>query len=255
MAVLKIKVPLSAIEQSGQNPRRDFGDIEALADTIRATGGEPVNPIVAVADGNVYRIVDGERRYRALREIYGRREPDREVSVLAYDSMDAANECVAMLATDDKRGLSEEERARGVQQMLVLGVKTERIARASRATRGQVVAARKMADMVPEGRQATLDQMLAASELPNAMAERVLAADDWESEARRCRAEAKAEADDAELRSMLEGAGVALLDGDAVGDSGVPEGHSFAGTVSPGDSDALDRAVAPGAAAGGRAAR
>ena len=29
--------------------------------------GEPVNPIVVVEDGGIYRIVDGERRYKAMR--------------------------------------------------------------------------------------------------------------------------------------------------------------------------------------------
>lgn len=67
----KKSVRLGDIRPSGQNPREDFGDIGALARSIEATGGEPLNPPVVVADGNVYRIVDGERRYRALSSIYG----------------------------------------------------------------------------------------------------------------------------------------------------------------------------------------
>lgn len=96
----KRQVRLGDIRPSEQNPREDFGDIGALARSIEATGGEPLNPPVVVADGNVYRIVDGERRYRALSSIYGE---DREVSALVAESMDEANELVAMLATDDKR--------------------------------------------------------------------------------------------------------------------------------------------------------
>ena len=94
---------LGDIRPSEQNPREDFGDIGALARSIEATGGEPLNPPVVVADGNVYRIVDGERRYRALSSLYGE---DREVSALVAESMDEANELVAMLATDDKRQLT-----------------------------------------------------------------------------------------------------------------------------------------------------
>lgn len=100
----KRAVRLGDIRPSGQNPREDFGDIGALARSIEATGGEPLNPPVVVADGNVFRIVDGERRYRALSSIYGE---DREVSALVADTMDEANELVAMLATDDKRQLTE----------------------------------------------------------------------------------------------------------------------------------------------------
>lgn len=156
----KRAVRLGDIRPSEQNPREDFGDIGALARSIEATGGEPLNPPVVVADGNVFRIVDGERRYRALSSIYGE---DREVSALVAESMDEANELVAMLATDDKRQLTEAERARGVQQMLVLGIDEQRIERASRATAGQIRAARKLRGRIDAGVQVTLEQLEAAS--------------------------------------------------------------------------------------------
>lgn len=203
----KRAVRLGDIRPSGQNPREDFGDIGALARSIEATGGEPLNPPVVVADGNVFRIVDGERRYRALSSIYGE---DREVSALVAESMDEANELVAMLATDDKRQLTEAERARGVQQMLVLGIDEQRIERASRATAGQIRAARKLRGSI-EGRQVTLDQMEAASAFDDEKdVEAVLAAGDgWAGKAdsirrRNEREEAKAE------------------DYDAFGDAGIP---------------------------------
>ena len=204
----KKSVRLGDIRPSEQNPREDFGDIGALARSIEATGGEPLNPPVVVADGNVYRIVDGERRYRALSSIYGE---DREVSALVADTMDEANELVAMLATDDKRQLTEAERARGVQQMLVLGVDEQRIERASRATAGQIRAARKLRGRIDAGAQVTLDQLEAASAFDDEKdVEAVLAAGDgWAGKAdsiRRCneREEAKAE------------------DYDAFGDAGIP---------------------------------
>lgn len=203
----KKSVRLGDIRPSGQNPREGFGDIGALARSIEATGGEPLNPPVVVADGNVYRIVDGERRYRALSSIYGE---DREVSALVADTMDEANEFVAMLATDDKRQLTEAERARGVQQMLVLGVDEQRIERASRATAGQIRAARRLRGSI-EGRQVTLDQLEAASAFDDEKdIEAVLAAGDgWAGKAdqirrRNEREEAKAE------------------DYDAFGDAGIP---------------------------------
>lgn len=203
----KRAVRLGDIRPSEQNPREDFGDIGALARSIEATGGEPLNPPVVVADGNVYRIVDGERRYRALSSLYGE---DREVSALVAESMDEANELVAMLATDDKRQLTEAERARGVQQMLVLGIDEQRIERASRATAGQIRAARRLRGSI-EGRQVTLDQLEAASAFDDEKdVEAVLAAGDgWAGKAdsirrRNEREEAKAE------------------DYDAFGDAGIP---------------------------------
>lgn len=204
----KKSVRLGDIRPSEQNPREDFGDIGALARSIEATGGEPLNPPVVVADGNVYRIVDGERRYRALSSIYGE---DREVSALVADTMDEANELVAMLATDDKRQLTEAERARGVQQMLVLGVDEQRIERASRATAGQIRAARRLRGRIDAGAQVTLKQLEAASAFDDERdIEAVLAAGEgWAGKAdqirrRNEREEAKAE------------------DYDAFGDAGIP---------------------------------
>lgn len=203
----KKSVRLGDIRPSGQNPREDFGDIGALARSIEATGGEPLNPPVVVADGNVYRIVDGERRYRALSSIYGE---DREVSALVAESMDEANELVAMLATDDKRQLTEAERARGVQQMLVLGVDEQRIERASRAAAGQIRAARKLLGSI-EGRQVTLEQLEAASAFDDEKdIEAVLAAGDgWAGKAD-------------SIRRRVEREEAKAEDYDAFGDAGIP---------------------------------
>lgn len=214
----KRAVRLGDIRPSEQNPREDFGDIGALARSIEATGGEPLNPPVVVADGNVYRIVDGERRYRALSSLYGE---DREVSALVAESMDEANELVAMLATDDKRQLTEAERARGVQQMLVLGIDEQRIERASRATAGQIRAARKLRGSI-EGRQVTLEQLEAASAFDDEKdVEAVLAAGEgWAGKAD-------------SIRRRVEREEAKAEDYDAFGDAGIPvvkerpEGSSY----------------------------
>lgn len=204
----KRQVRLGDIRPSGQNPREDFGDIGALARSIEATGGEPLNPPVVVADGNVYRIVDGERRYRALSSIYGE---DREVSALVAESMDEANELVAMLATDDKRQLTEAERARGVQQMLVLGIDEQRIERASRATAGQIRAARKLRGRIDAGVQVTLEQLEAASAFDDEKyVEAVLAAGEgWAGKAD-------------SIRRRVEREEAKAEDYDAFGDAGIP---------------------------------
>lgn len=204
----KRQVRLGDIRPSGQNPREDFGDIGALARSIEATGGEPLNPPVVVADGNVFRIVDGERRYRALSSIYGE---DREVSALVADTMDEASELVAMLATDDKRQLTEAERARGVQQMLVLGVDEQRIERASRATAGQIRAARKLRGRIDAGVQVTLEQLEAASAFDDEKdVEAVLAAGDgWAGKAD-------------SIRRRVEREEAKAEDYDAFGDAGIP---------------------------------
>lgn len=240
----KRQVRLGDIRPSGQNPREDFGDIGALARSIEATGGEPLNPVVVVADGNVFRIVDGERRYRALTSLYGQ---DREVSALVADTMDEANELVAMLATDDKRQLTEAERARGVQQMLVLGIDEQRIERASRATAGQIRAARKLRGSI-EGRQVTLDQLEAASAFDDEKdVEAVLAAGEgWAGKAD-------------SIRRRVEREEAKAEDYDAFGDAGIPvvkerpEGSNYVDWIALGGAAAkLERnelALHPGAVA------
>ena len=69
MNSLKKEIAVGDVVANGGNPRRDFGDIAALAASIRATGGQPVSPVVVVPDGGRYRLVDGERRWRAMREL------------------------------------------------------------------------------------------------------------------------------------------------------------------------------------------
>lgn len=241
----KRAVRLGDIRPSDQNPREDFGDIGALARSIEATGGEPLNPPVVVADGNVYRIVDGERRYRALSSIYGE---DREVSALVADTMDEANELVAMLATDDKRQLTEAERARGVQQMLVLGVDEQRIERASRATAGQIRAARKLRGRIDAGVQVTLEQLEAASTFDDEKdVEAVLAAGEgWAGKAD-------------SIRRRIEREEAKAEDYDAFGDAGIPvvkerpEGSNYVAWIALGGAAAkLERnelALHPGAVA------
>lgn len=166
-------VPLGLMVPSEGNPRRDFENIGFLADRIRATGGQPVNPVVVVRDGDRFRIVDGERRYRAMRKIGA-----TECAALVYEDYGEAHEAVAMVATDDKQPLTAEEQARGFQQMLRLDVPTESIARALGRSANDVRRARRVA--ASAGEQATLDQMVAAGEFEGEDAQRVLdAGEDW----------------------------------------------------------------------------
>lgn len=143
----------------GANPRKDFGDIDAMAATIEATGGQPVNPPVVVRDGDVYRIIDGERRWRALVKLYGE---DGTADVLCYENCDEAEEAVAMVATDAKKELTDSERGFGFQRMIMLGIPEGRVAKAMRRSVADVRKASKVASIAPE--QATMDQMIAAAE-------------------------------------------------------------------------------------------
>lgn len=202
----KARVPLASVRPSGQNPRRDFGDVGALARSIEATGGQPVNPIVVAdvgdgADGEPsFRIVDGERRYRALLEL-GAEEAD----VLVCAGWGEAEEAVAMMATDDKLALSDEERARGFQGMLSLGVPDETVSGASGVDVGRVRRIRGMRAELPE--QASMDAIIAACEFDDpADREAVLSAADPAARAAQIRRRHEDEAAREALRPLMESA-------------------------------------------------
>lgn len=149
------------------NPRKDFGNIDALAESCMLNAinpGEPVNPIVVVQDGGIYRIVDGERRYKAIRQ-----NKLTHCHAVVCDGIDEANAMVAMVATDDKQQLSEIERSRGVQQMMLLGVDPECVEKAGRIPKGSFAKLRRARAAVDDaGDDMTLDRMLAIAEFEDA---------------------------------------------------------------------------------------
>lgn len=211
-------IPLASMWPDPNNPRKDFGDLDALADTFEMNvvrPMEPVNPPTVVPDGvsargQMFRIVDGERRWRAMTK-----RGAVESCAAIVCSMDEANAMAAMVATDDKAQLTDAELSRGVQQMLAVGVAPEEVDKAARLKRGT---ARRVAKVAREGtEQTSIDQLLAAEELSGRDpegAEAVLAAgaEDWERIAgARWDAIAKA-AKVAALREACEAAGVPLAE-------------------------------------------
>ena len=158
-------IPLANMWPDPNNPRKDFGDLDALADTFEMNvvrPFEPVNPPTVVPDGvsargQMYRIVDGERRWRAM----VKREAVSACAAVVC-SMDEANAMAAMVATDDKARLTDAELSRGVQQMLAVGVAPEEVDKAARLKRGT---ARRVAKVAREGtEQLSIDHLLAAEE-------------------------------------------------------------------------------------------
>lgn len=200
-----------------KNPRKDFGDIEALAESCMLNAvspGEPVNPIVVVQDGGIYRIVDGERRYKAMK----RNRLSRCHAVVCED-MDEANVMVAMVATDDKQQLSEVERSRGVQQMMLLGVDPESVEKAGRIPKGSFAKLRRARAAVDDaGDDMTLERMLAIAEFDaegddDAVGRLMDASEgEWQSLASAIRQERRDEAQWDEIKGALEQAGIPLVE-------------------------------------------
>lgn len=210
-------IPLANMWPDPNNPRKDFGDLDALADTFEMNvvrPFEPVNPPTVVPDGasargQMYRIVDGERRWRAMVK-----RGAAESCAAIVCSMDEANAMAAMVATDDKARLTDAELSRGVQQMLAVGVAPEEVDKAARLKRGT---ARRVAKVAREGtEQMGIDQLLAAEEFGDDAdaRDKVLAAkgDRWEAVAASTRAERRKAAAVEELSAACESAGLPLVE-------------------------------------------
>lgn len=155
----KRTVAIESIVSSDLNARRDFSDVAELAEAIRATGGQPVNPIAVrpMRDGT-FRVIDGERRLRALRSI-GAEMTD----VVVYPETSDAAEALAVLATDSKRRLDGTEVMRAYQQVLDLDVDDERVGLAVGLDADVVRRTRRVPrKLITE--QTTLDALIAAAD-------------------------------------------------------------------------------------------
>lgn len=207
-----IEIPLSAIEPDKKNPRKDFGDINALAETFRFNAlnpGEPVNPIVTVKDGEIYRIIDGERRYRAMKSI-----GQQTCHSVVCDDMDEANAMISMLTTDDKQRLTDVERSQGVQQMLLLGVNPEKVEKVGRLGKGGGRRLNKAMILAGEkSEQMTLDHLLAIEEFAGdaeAVERMAKAKDSYQRVASEIRAEREKKAKIDAMREACAAAGITL---------------------------------------------
>lgn len=143
------------------NPRQDFGDIDALAESFDLNPerpGEPFTPPLLVRDGGIYRIVDGERRYRALVK-----RGTESFTANVCETLDEADVVMAMLATDDKLKLTELELSRGAQRMLMLGVDPAKVDKTVRR-KGAAKVKRAMAVVDEAALGMSFDRLLAIDE-------------------------------------------------------------------------------------------
>ncbi|WP_293817063.1 ParB N-terminal domain-containing protein [uncultured Parolsenella sp.] len=239
------RVKAADVYPSEGNPREDMGDLEALAASFElnpAHPGEPLNPPLLVQDGGVYRIVDGERRWRAM-GLAGTKEFD---AVVCEDWADA-DAALAMLATDDKKPLDEVERSRGVQRALLLGVEPQKVERAARR-KGLRKVKKAVERLGAEAELMSLDHLLAVAELADAhpeLSDKVANADEgaWERVYRDARAQVERERDAQALRDKAAELRLHLEEG-----AERPEGMSYELTCrTPEDLEAAAEEYAGGA--------
>ena len=204
------------------NPRSDFGDLKALAESFalnKMRPGQPVNPPVVVRDGGIYRIVDGARRFRAMQML-----GTREFSAIVCDDYDDADSILAMLATDDKKQLTPVEQSRGVQRAILLGVAPQKVeAAAKRKGAKRIKRAMEIAGV--EAETMSIDHLLAVEEFADDEKRRDLlmsaTESNWKDVLERCRKEAKNEKVLASLVDKARELGIQVMEG------GAPSGYSY----------------------------
>lgn len=155
-------VNIDDVYPNENNPRKKFEGINELAESFDLNTerpGEPFIPPILVRDGGIYHIVDGERRYRAMKQ-----RKAKKFTANVCDDLGEANALVAAMATDDKQPLSDIEKSRGVQQMLLLGVDPTSV---DKATKGKNRAKRVNHAMIlvdDAAEDMSLDRLLAIDE-------------------------------------------------------------------------------------------
>lgn len=107
-------IPISEIDPNSSQPRRDFDkdSLEKLADSIRQAG--VLSPILLVEYGDRFRIVAGERRFRAARMAGLETVPCIVRSMTTTQQMEAA--LIENLQREDLNPIEEAEAIRSLMQ-------------------------------------------------------------------------------------------------------------------------------------------
>lgn len=124
--------PRNIVVEDGFNSREDFGDIDTLAKQIEENG--ILNPISVVPfkdeSGNEkYRLIDGERRYRAVMSLLDRGVTiDRIPALFQPKSADQKALLIQQIIRNEGKGFNEMELAIAYKKLLDEGMTKEEIA-------------------------------------------------------------------------------------------------------------------------------
>lgn len=218
-------VNIDDVYPNENNPRKKFDGIPELAasfDLNQERPGEPFIPPILVRDGGIYHIVDGERRYRAMRY-----RKAGKFTANVCDDMDEANALVAAMATDDKQPLTDIEKSRGVQQMLLLGVDPVQVDKTTKGAHAKRIK-RTMDKIGDAAEDMTLDRMLAIDEFsddPNIVEQLTTCTEKaWEGIAEYARRERKTKKEMAAIKEALINKGYRVVDEQ-------PENYYYSGGI------------------------
>lgn len=116
------EIPIAKLQPSKYNPRHNAGDVDELARSIESVG--VLEPILVTADGNGgYRIVSGERRFRAAKKA-----GLKELPAIVRELTDEERIEISIIENLQRQDLSPLEEAGAYKKLQGLGCTQEKIA-------------------------------------------------------------------------------------------------------------------------------
>jgi ParB family chromosome partitioning protein len=120
-----MKIAIDKILKNPEQPRKDFSDLDSLAQSIKEHG--LINPIAVEEAGGMYILIDGERRWRAAR-LAGLKEIEANVKPALNGGGRKEHLVMAMIANLQREDISPIDEAGSYKKMQEMGIKIERIA-------------------------------------------------------------------------------------------------------------------------------
>lgn len=121
-----MKISLEKILVNPEQPRKAFGDLDSLAQSIKEHG--LINPIAVEEAGEMYILIDGERRWRAAK-LAGLKEIEAHVKPSLNGGGQQERLLLAMIANLQHEDVNPVEEATGYKKMQEMGIKVDDIAR------------------------------------------------------------------------------------------------------------------------------
>ena len=151
-------LPIRLIDPNPDQPRRSFNEeaLEELAASIRAVG--VIQPIIVAPTGERFRIIAGERRYRA-----SRMAEQEEIPAIVRDWDEQRQMEAALIENLQRDDLNPIEEARGVRRLMdESGLTQEKIAERLGKSRPAVANLLRLLNLVDSVQQLVIDGKLSA---------------------------------------------------------------------------------------------
>jgi len=139
--------PLTEIDESPTNPRKAFGDLDGLADSIRAHG--VLQAVTVRPKGDRFELVIGARRLRAAKKA-----GLTEIPCIVRELDDRAVLEIQIVENLQRLDVTALEEAAGFEALRTAGVSIDQMVERTGKTRATIYARLKLCDLGKKGREA-----------------------------------------------------------------------------------------------------